>query len=56
MMNKREVQDWLNEIADDSEIGIDDGGLCLTTLPSPDGTASYLEIGGMPEADEDANA
>ncbi len=49
MMTKREILDWLDTLADDAEIGIDEGGLILTALPSPDGDASYLEVGGISE-------
>ena len=45
MMTVRDVRTWLSTLADDDEIGVDDGGLCLETR---DG-AAYLEVGGLPE-------
>ena len=50
-VTKRELLDWLGTLADDQEIGIDDGGLTLQALDSPDGDAAYLEVGGLPEED-----
>lgn len=44
MMSKSEVLDWVQALPDDAEIGIDDGGLTITT---PDGQG-WLEIGGIP--------
>jgi len=45
-MTAEEIIDWLATFNSDEEIGIDEGGLCLTTdTPSE----CYLEIGGTSE-------
>jgi hypothetical protein len=45
MMQVSEVKKWLDTLPLDAEIGINDGGMLLTT---PDGK-DWLEIGGLPE-------
>ena len=45
MMIKAELQEWLDTLPPDAQIGINDGGMCLETLDS----RAYLEIGAMPE-------
>jgi len=52
-VTKAELIAWLDTLADDQEIGVDEGGLTLQAMESPDGTAAYLEIGGMPERSGD---
>ena len=47
MMSKAEVLEWVNALPDDAEIGVDEGGLCLTT---PDGK-DWCEVGGVPLCD-----
>jgi len=44
MMKAIEVKNWLQDIPDDSDIAIDEGGLCLVEV----GTKAYIEIGGEP--------
>lgn len=50
MTSKAELQRWLNRLDDDAMIGVDEGGLTLVT---DDGSNSYIEIGGMPEGEEE---
>lgn len=54
MMDVIEVRRWIATLEDDSNIAVDDGGLCLVEL-TPDGqaTGAYLEIGGVPDNQED---
>jgi hypothetical protein len=49
MMSKQDVSAWLDTLPEDAEIGIDDGGLCLQMHDSE----AYLEIGGLPEGDQE---
>lgn len=52
-MSARDLKDWILTIHDDTAVGIDDGGLTLTT---EDGSA-YLEIGGISvEGEEEQEA
>jgi len=51
MIPKKELQDWLNTLPDDADIGIDDGGMLLVTAADDD---AYLEVGGVP-ADEEGS-
>jgi hypothetical protein len=51
-----ELKSWINSLPDRCTIAIDDGGLTLQVVGSPE---VYLEVGGMPEEeilsdDEDA--
>ena len=45
MMRVKEVRKWLDTLADDFEVAIDDGGLMLVLADNPD---VYLEVGGVP--------
>ncbi len=47
MMSRAELLEWVQALPTDAEIGVDDGGLTLTTS---DGT-NCLEIGGIPDCD-----
>ena len=51
MMAINDVRLWLSELADDSSVAIDDGGLNLVEIGN-DGkeTGYYLEVGGTPKA------
>ena len=49
-MTVAEIKDWLNNLDDDDEVGIDDGGLILQAVHSAE---IYLEVGGMPREGED---
>ena len=51
-VTKFELKKWLDTLADDQEVGIDEGGLSLQAPESPDGAAAYLEVGGLPEDEE----
>ncbi len=44
MIAVRALRSWLGTLTDDAFVGVDDGGLTLTT---PGGEA-YLEVGGIP--------
>ena len=50
MMMKCDLMAWLASIPDHDLIGIDDGGLMLVHYEDQD---NYLELGGIPEEDED---
>jgi hypothetical protein len=59
MMAKREIQDWLKTLPEESHIAVDDGGLCLVCVESgPEGAtdaeefSEYLEIGGVPDEED----
>ena len=47
-----ELKRWLDTLAEDTEVGVDEGGLTLVTTETADGTSCYLEIGGMSDDDE----
>lgn len=49
MMAINDVRLWLSELADDSGVAVDDGGLCLVEIDA-DGkeTGCVLELGGIP--------
>lgn len=45
-----EVVDWLDTLALDSSVGVEDGGLTLREIDKTGRpTAAYLELGGVPE-------
>lgn len=46
MMPVQEIINWLSTLPMDAEVGIDEGGLALQVVNSPD---IYLELGGLPE-------
>ena len=48
-----EIREWLDTLNDDDQVGVDDGGLCLQVV---DDSASYCEIGGIPEEEEGEEA
>jgi hypothetical protein len=50
MMNVMEVQRWLETLSRFDEVGVDEGGLTLRSLLQP---KAYLEIGGMPEEEDE---
>jgi hypothetical protein len=54
MMDVAEVKRWIATLDDDSNLAIDDGGLCLVELTA-DGeeTGAYIEIGGTPTTEPD---
>jgi hypothetical protein len=53
MMDKAEVQRWLDTIPDGSSIAIDEGGLSIVEIDaSGEQTDAYLEV-GMTPAEED---
>lgn len=44
-MTAREIRAWLDHLpGEDTEVGIDEGGLCLRAEGD---TINYLEIGGL---------
>lgn len=49
-MTVGEIKDWLNNLDDDEEVGIDDGGLALQVVHNAE---IYIEIGGIPQEGED---
>lgn len=49
-MPVRELRGWLDTLGDDQLVGVDEGGLCLVVAGDPE---PYLEIGGMPDDEED---
>ena len=51
MMAKQEIVRWLNTLPEDAQIGVDEGGQCL----EEHGGDAYLEIGGLPEDEEDGD-
>ncbi len=44
MISVMELRDWLATLPDEAMVGVDDGGLTLTTP----GGAAYIEVGGIP--------
>ena len=53
MMTARNVKAWLETLAPDRNVAMDEGGLQLVELDSRgQPTGAYLEIGGIPAADE----
>jgi len=56
-MIARSIKIWINSLPDDVYVGVDDGGLTLVVedgyrLPVM-GPKPYLEIGGIPEDNEE---
>lgn len=51
MMDAKQIREWVATLPDDAKIGVDDGGLCIQVL----GSDEYLEIGGMPLAEGQAD-
>lgn len=49
MMQVEEIREWLDALPAGTWVGVDEGGLILTTR---DGRA-WLEIGGLPVEDEE---
>jgi hypothetical protein len=50
MMPVPEIIAWLQTLAPGSEVGIDDGGLCLwEVLKEGQMSEAYCEIGGIPK-------
>ena len=54
MIEKSELQAWLDTLSEDADVAIDDGGLTIVEI-GDDGepTEAYLEIGGIPLEDEE---
>ena len=53
MMTKQEVLEWIETIADDSYIAIDEGGLSLVEVNADHKqTESYLEVGMTPDEED----
>ncbi len=48
MVTKTELIEWLNSLSDDSEIGVDEGGLTLLVY----GTCQNYEMGGIPTVED----
>lgn len=48
MTTKQELLKWVNTLADDARIAIDDGGLTLEA-DDLDGHQAYFEVGGWPD-------
>lgn len=56
MMDKAEVQRWLDTIPDGSSIAIDEGGLSIVEVDaSGEQTDAYLEIGMTPSEEDMLN-
>jgi len=49
MMSVAEIKEWLETLPNDSEVGVDGGGLCLRVVGLED--AAWLEIGGLPKGE-----
>lgn len=53
MTSVKELKAWLETLAEDSTVAIDEGGLTLVELGSNDlPTGAYLEVGGMEDAND----
>lgn len=50
MIHIQELKRWLNTLPPEAGISIDDGGLTLVCDEDPD---AYLEVGGIPEIEEE---
>jgi len=52
MMTTKEVKAWLETLAPDSNVAVDEGGLTLIELDDREHrTGMYLEVGGSPVND-----
>jgi hypothetical protein len=50
MMSATEVLRWLNTLPNNSDVAIDEGGICLVEIDwEGNQTEAYLEIGGTPD-------
>ncbi len=47
---KHDLIRWLNTLPEDAHVGIDEGGL---TLECVEDVQAYMEVGGMPEDDDE---
>ncbi len=54
MMPVKEIKQWLDTLDDNSEIGVDEGGLCLREVNEGRMTDACCKIGGIPEEIENA--
>ena len=48
-VTKRDLEEWMNTMENDTLIGVDDGGLSLVNCDN----GEWLEIGGVPEEEAD---
>jgi hypothetical protein len=48
MMSASEITRWLGTLDPDTQVGVDESGLTLTT----EDKSAYLEMGGLPDWDE----
>lgn len=53
MMSVAEVKDWLATLSPESGVAIDDGGLSLVEVKEHTETGAYLEVGGVPDDDDE---
>jgi hypothetical protein len=53
-MTVREIRAWLDSLAPEARVGVDEGGLILAVVGNVDD--EYLEVGGIPEEDEQPRA
>jgi len=53
MQDTRTVINWLRSLPEGSDVGIDEGGLCLRAVLDDELTGDYYEIGGIPQEIED---
>jgi hypothetical protein len=51
MITVTELKRWLNTLPKGDSVAVDEGGLTLVSEKCPD---AYLEVGGVPEEDEQA--
>lgn len=49
-MTVKEIREWLNSLAADELVAVDDGGLTLVVVGDE---RVYCEVGGIPEEEED---
>jgi len=48
-MHRDDILDWLMDLPEDAEVGVDEGGLTLIVIEHD----AHLEIGGIETEDED---
>lgn len=53
MITVTELKRWLNTLPAGDSVAVDEGGLTLVSEKDPN---AYLEVGGVPEEDEQAEA
>jgi hypothetical protein len=53
MIAEIQLSEWLSSLPNGTDVGIDEGGLCLRGVRNGEVTIDYFEVGGIPEEIEE---